>query len=71
MRISDEMAFINPRPPVFPMEALQLLEGLNLSPEQVKEITRLKLGTQKKMAQMEIEMLDELLRIVDIPGSKD
>ena len=71
MRISDEMAFINPRPPVFPMEPLQLLEGLNLSPEQMKEITRLRLVTLKKMAGMEIELLDEILKIVDIPGSRD
>lgn len=65
MRTSDEMAFINPRPPIFPMEPLQLLEGFNLSPEQIKVITRLKLTYMKKLAQMEIDLYDEVLKILD------
>lgn len=59
------MAFINPRPPIFPMEPLQLLEGFNLSSAQIKEITLLKLAYMKRLAQMEIELYDEVLKIVD------
>lgn len=65
MKISDEMAFINPKPPLFPMEPLQLLDGLNLSPTQQKAITILKLVYLKKLAIMEIELYDEVIKIVD------
>lgn len=65
MRNTDEMAFINPRPPIFPMEPLQLLEGFNLSSAQMRDITLLKLKYMKKLALMEIELYDEVIKVCE------
>jgi len=70
MRFTEEMAFINPRPPYFPMETRQLLEGYCLSPEQEKAIALLKVTYIKKFSLLEIEFLDEFMKVLKTPVRK-
>lgn len=65
MEKSNEMAFIRPRPPIFPMETLQILEGFNLSAAQQKDLALLKITYMKKLAMLDIELYNEAIKVVE------
>lgn len=67
---SDEMAFINPKPPPFVMETRQMLEGLNLNPAQLKDIALQKLIYLQKLSLLESEFFGEVKRVLENMESK-
>lgn len=65
MKNSEEMAFIKPWPPLFPMENLQILEGFKLSAAQQKAIALLKITYMKKLAALDIELYNKVIRVLE------
>jgi len=70
MKTSEEMAFIRPWPPVFPMETRQLLEGFNLSSAQEKAIALLKIAYMKRLADLDNWYYDEIIKVIENMESK-
>ncbi|MRR19115.1 hypothetical protein EG827_02885 [bacterium] len=70
MKTSEEMAFIKPWPPLFPMEYLQILEGFNLSAAQQKAIAVLKITYMKKLAALDIELYNKVIGVLENMESK-
>ena len=70
MEKSNEMLTIRPVPPRFPLEARPLLEGLNLSAAQQKALTLLEIEYLRKIAELEIEFLNRIPKILDQMDSK-
>lgn len=71
MENSHEMATIRPWPPVFPMENLKILEGLNLSAAQQKALALLKLSFMARLANLEKDFYDETIRVLESMESRD